>query len=689
MAQYEDKVLHELDGIKEYDNPMPGWLMAIWWGSLIFPAAYLIFYALSFGEGTMEAEYRGADARRRSPRSQAYFDANPLVPPSPAELLAGAKNAAVLDVGASRFARSCASCHGDAGAGPDRPEPHRRSLDPRRLGRADLPDGRQGLAGEGHAAVGPRAEARGTVGAGLVRAEPAGLEPAEPAGRGDPRATRSRGCRSRITEGADDAARVTSASSTSRREEDLLYSLSADGKRQFMHPVVRKGRYWKIRRAIAYGAVGAVLRAAAHPGRRASRRSRSTSRPRRSHVFGAHVPSRPTTCCWPRSASASSSRCSSSARRSAACGAASRCPQTVYLEFLFRPIEALARGRADQPAAAEQGAVEPARRSRIKAAKWAIWTVARAADGRRPSSPTSPAGRPLAARPRHRAARRGRARCSRWRCSPALILFDFGWFRDQMCTIACPYGRLQNVLADQDTILVAYDETRGDPQGAAEGPRRRRARRRLHRLRRLRERLPDRHRHPARPAGRVHRHGAVRRRLRRGDAQAGQADRPHQVHVGARAAGRRPAPVAAAQPRLPGADDRGLGHARRRWSSRAPTRWSRSCAAAARPYRHAADRRGRQPAAHPLHEPARPRRSASRSRSSSPQGATLVLSESPIVVEPEQVVTVNAVDHGAAQRLRRRPGDRPLPRHAPIAGFRKEVEFLLLGPFGQHREERR
>ena len=24
MADYEDKVLHELDGIKEFDNPMPG-----------------------------------------------------------------------------------------------------------------------------------------------------------------------------------------------------------------------------------------------------------------------------------------------------------------------------------------------------------------------------------------------------------------------------------------------------------------------------------------------------------------------------------------------------------------------------------------------------------------------------------------------------------------------------------------
>ena len=111
MAQYEDKVLHELDGIKEYDNPMPGWLMAIWWGSLIFSAAYLMFYALSFGEGSMDAEYR-AQTTQATTEVQAYFDANPLVPPRPADLLSGAKNQAVLDLGASRFERTCAPCHG-------------------------------------------------------------------------------------------------------------------------------------------------------------------------------------------------------------------------------------------------------------------------------------------------------------------------------------------------------------------------------------------------------------------------------------------------------------------------------------------------------------------------------------------------------------------------------------------------
>jgi cytochrome c oxidase cbb3-type subunit 3 len=116
MAEFDDKVLHELDGIKEYDNPMPGWLMAIWWGSLIFAAAYLGFYALSFGEGSMEAEYR-SEAQKAVTAVDAYFAANPLIPPSPAELLAGAAKPEVLDVGRARFSRTCAACHGEQAQG--------------------------------------------------------------------------------------------------------------------------------------------------------------------------------------------------------------------------------------------------------------------------------------------------------------------------------------------------------------------------------------------------------------------------------------------------------------------------------------------------------------------------------------------------------------------------------------------
>lgn len=116
MAEYEDKVLHELDGIKEYDNPLPGWLMAIWWGAIAFAVLYLAFYALRFGERSMESEYR-AETEKALASVQAHFDANPLVPPTAAELLAGAADPVVLDRGAQRFAKSCASCHGENAQG--------------------------------------------------------------------------------------------------------------------------------------------------------------------------------------------------------------------------------------------------------------------------------------------------------------------------------------------------------------------------------------------------------------------------------------------------------------------------------------------------------------------------------------------------------------------------------------------
>ena len=53
----------------------------------------------------------------------------------------------------------------------------------------------------------------------------------------------------------------------------------------------------------------------------------------------------------------------------------------------------------------------------------------------------------------------------------AIIVFSlvfywiFSYFREQACTIVCPYGRLQGVLLDQDSIVIAYDYKRGEPRG--------------------------------------------------------------------------------------------------------------------------------------------------------------------------------------------------------------------------------
>ncbi|MFI5136820.1 MAG: cytochrome c oxidase accessory protein CcoG [Sphingobacteriales bacterium] len=37
--------------------------------------------------------------------------------------------------------------------------------------------------------------------------------------------------------------------------------------------------------------------------------------------------------------------------------------------------------------------------------------------------------------------------------------------REQVCTLFCPYGRLQGVMTDQHTLLVAYNDVRGEPRG--------------------------------------------------------------------------------------------------------------------------------------------------------------------------------------------------------------------------------
>jgi cytochrome c oxidase accessory protein FixG len=45
-----------------------------------------------------------------------------------------------------------------------------------------------------------------------------------------------------------------------------------------------------------------------------------------------------------------------------------------------------------------------------------------------------------------------------------IFLFVFSWFREQACLVVCPYGRLQGVLLDANSINVTYDHVRGEPR---------------------------------------------------------------------------------------------------------------------------------------------------------------------------------------------------------------------------------
>jgi cytochrome c oxidase accessory protein FixG len=55
----------------------------------------------------------------------------------------------------------------------------------------------------------------------------------------------------------------------------------------------------------------------------------------------------------------------------------------------------------------------------------------------------------------------------------AILIFSavfyavYAFFREQACTVVCPYGRLQSVLLDKNSMIVAYDYKRGEPRGNA------------------------------------------------------------------------------------------------------------------------------------------------------------------------------------------------------------------------------
>lgn len=46
-----------------------------------------------------------------------------------------------------------------------------------------------------------------------------------------------------------------------------------------------------------------------------------------------------------------------------------------------------------------------------------------------------------------------------------VLYFNFAWFREQLCIVICPYGRLQSALSDDHTMTIGYDAQRGEPRG--------------------------------------------------------------------------------------------------------------------------------------------------------------------------------------------------------------------------------
>jgi len=51
-----------------------------------------------------------------------------------------------------------------------------------------------------------------------------------------------------------------------------------------------------------------------------------------------------------------------------------------------------------------------------------------------------------------------------------ILYFNFAWFREQLCIVICPYGRLQSAMIDDHSMVVGYDARRGEPRGKGAKP---------------------------------------------------------------------------------------------------------------------------------------------------------------------------------------------------------------------------
>lgn len=134
------------------------------------------------------------------------------------------------------------------------------------------------------------------------------------------------------------------------------------------------------------------------------------------------------------------------------------CPQTVYMEYVFRPIERLfdgTKGKGGRPSSQT-----PFWRRSLKYVAYLLVAMFLAhtflayfvgVDQLSHWIRSSPAEHPAA--------------FAVMAVVTGLMLFDFCFFREQLCLVACPYGRLQSVLLDKQSLIVAYDVKRGEPRG--------------------------------------------------------------------------------------------------------------------------------------------------------------------------------------------------------------------------------
>ncbi|MEM7789634.1 MAG: c-type cytochrome [Bacteroidota bacterium] len=102
--------------LREYDNPMPGWWVAIFWATVVFAPVYVLGIHVFDWIDDYQDDFAEAGERLEQIRME-YASTGPDFKTDAGALRAYATDAAMAEAGAIHFAAICAACHGALGEG--------------------------------------------------------------------------------------------------------------------------------------------------------------------------------------------------------------------------------------------------------------------------------------------------------------------------------------------------------------------------------------------------------------------------------------------------------------------------------------------------------------------------------------------------------------------------------------------
>ena len=238
-------------------------------------------------------------------------------------------------------------------------------------------------------------------------------------------------------------------------DEQVLPTLAKDGKRRWINPSLATGKYWHQRRIVGYALIAFFvilphLRINGKPYVLLDIASREFTF--LGHTF--YPTDTPLLACLMLGSFFSVMLATSVAGR-VWCGWA--CPHTVYMEFVFRPVDRFFVGTMGRGGKGRKSLSGPMKLARFLTYVVLCGLIAHVflsyfvgTDRLAQWMRTTPTQHPVAFMVMFGAT--------------AAMTFHGLYFREQLCMIACPYGRFQSVMLDRKSLVVAYDTKRGEPR---------------------------------------------------------------------------------------------------------------------------------------------------------------------------------------------------------------------------------